>query len=273
MARQLPFKFISPDSGHRRGASLKSVLDYPITSKSAKECIAETANYLKKGTKGNYLVCACPHSLEVARHDDIFDNAIMNASLIIPDGIGILLASKIQGGDVRERITGYDIFLGLSKALNSKSSNSRYFFLGSSMETLVKIKNRMELDFTNIKIAGIYSPPFKSEFSDEDNRLMVEAINNANPDVLWVGMTAPKQEKWIYQHRDKLDVKFLAAIGAVFDFYAGNKKKAPPAIQKIGLEWAYRFVQEPRRMWRRNMISTPKFIFNAIQSKSINRYR
>ena len=109
----------------------------------------------------------------------------------------------------------------------------------------------MNHDFPNIKVTT-HSPPFKPEFSEEDNRQMIEAINQASPDVLWVGMTAPKQEKWIYQNKDKLNVKFIGAIGAVFDFYAGTVKRSSPWFQKHGLEWLPRLLQEPRLLWYRN---------------------
>ena len=96
---------------------------------------------------------------------------------------------------------------------------------------------------------------------------MIEAVNTAKPDVLWVGMTAPKQEKWIYQNRDKLDVKFIGAIGAVFDFYAGTVKRPHPIFQKMGLEWLPRLCSEPRRLWRRNFVSNPLFMLRVIKAR------
>ncbi len=122
----------------------------------------------------------------------------------------------------------------------------------------------MARDFPDIRIVKTYSPPFKSEFSEEENRLILEMINKVKPDVLWVGMTAPKQEKWIYKNKDKLDVKFLGPIGAVFDFYAGIKKRPYPIFQKTGLEWFVRFLMEPYRLWKRNLISNPKFLLRII---------
>lgn len=243
---------------------MEHIFGYPITSKSKKDCIIEISESLESEKKGNYFVCACPHSLEIARSDYFFSSAIKNASLVIPDSSGIVLISKVIGGKIKNRITGYDIFLELSKVLNKRSNNIRYFFLGSTMENLVKIKERIKLDFPNIKVTGIYSPPFKPEFSDEENRFMVEMINKAKPDVLWIGMTAPKQEKWIYQHKNQIDVKFIGPIGAVFDFYSGNTKEAHPVIQKMGLYWLHRFIQNPLQLWKRNFISSPKFLLRTI---------
>jgi N-acetylglucosaminyldiphosphoundecaprenol N-acetyl-beta-D-mannosaminyltransferase len=129
----------------------------------------------------------------------------------------------------------------------------------------------MESDFRNIRVVGTFSPPFKEEFSHEENLMVIEIINRAKPDVLWVGMTAPKQEKWIYENRDKLDVKLLGPIGAVFDFYTGNVKRSAPIYQKTGLEWLPRFLREPRRMWRRNLVSNPRFLLRIIGQRFNNQ--
>ena len=125
----------------------------------------------------------------------------------------------------------------------------------------------MAIDFPNIQVVGVYAPLYKDEFTVEDNEKMIAAINAVNPDVLWVGMTAPKQEKWIYQNKKQLEVKFIGAIGAVFDFYAGNIKRSHPFFQKLGLEWLPRLLQEPRRLWRRNFISNPKFMLRVLKER------
>jgi len=242
------------------------IVGYPVASISRDQAIQEIMLSLSSSDSSRYFVCANPHSLEVARKDAAFDLAIRNADMVVPDGVGIVLASKILGGSIRERVTGTDIFLGLSEALH-KGKGGRYFFLGSTEQNLLKIKEKMHADFPNITVAGTYSPPFKPEFSDEDTRLMIEAINQAAPDVLWVGMTAPKQEKWIYQNKDRLNVKFIGAIGAVFDFYTGNVKRSHPAFQRLGLEWLPRLLREPRRLWRRNFVSNPSFLLRVIRQK------
>lgn len=241
------------------------IVGYPITTRTGKECIAGIVDWLKSGQKAEYFVCANPHSLEVALKDPLFDQAIKYADFVLPDGIGIIMASRILGGSIRKRITGMDIFLDLSMELNRKGV-FRFFFLGSIPETLEKIKVKMAVDFPNIHVAGTWSPPYKPDFSEEDNNAMIESINSAKPDVLWVGMTAPKQEKWVYQNREKLNVKFIGPIGAVFDFYAGTVKRSHPLFQKIGLEWLPRFIRNPRRLWRRNFISNPRFLFRVINS-------
>ena len=244
---------------------MEQILGYHITTYPLHNIISQIIKWIES-TERKYFVCANPHSLEIARKDPLFEKAIKESDLIVPDGVGIVIASRILGGSIRERITGYDIFWGLSKELNKRGGYS-YFFLGSTDENLKKIREKMERDFPDIKVAGTYSPPFKPEFSEEDNRVMVEIINEAAPDVLWVGMTAPKQEKWIYRNRDSLNVKFMGPIGAVFDFYTGRVKRSHPIFQKMGLEWLPRLLREPGRLWRRNFISNPTFLLRVIQQR------
>jgi N-acetylglucosaminyldiphosphoundecaprenol N-acetyl-beta-D-mannosaminyltransferase len=125
----------------------------------------------------------------------------------------------------------------------------------------------MKKEFPGITVCGVLSPPFKPEFSKAESAAMVAAVNAARPDVLWVGMTAPKQEKWIHENRDRLEVPFIGAIGAVFDFYAGNKRRSSVFWQRIGMEWFPRLLREPCRLWERNLKSTPVFLFWIVREK------
>lgn len=250
-----------------RGFAIKelseNMLGYSITHQSRDACIQYITNSIESKKQTVYLACANPHSIEIANKDTLFAEALKSADLLVPDGAGIVLASKILGGKIRERITGSDIFTGLNERLNKESGYS-CFFLGSTEKNLALIKDKVKRGFPNIEISGAYSPPFKSEFSDEDNEAILKAVNKVKPDVLWVGMTAPKQEKWIYQNKAKLDVSFIGAIGAVFDFYAGTVKRSNIWFQQHGLEWLPRLLREPRRLWYRNLISTPKFMMRVI---------
>ncbi len=244
----------------------ETILQYQVTSLSIRECIKVICTWLQANDRGRFFVCANPHSLMEAEKDPLFREAIHAADLVTPDGTGIILASKILGGAIRERVTGSDIFRELSAVLQETGGGS-YFFLGSTDETLAKIKEKLALEYPRITFSGSYSPPYKSEFSEQDSRLMIEEVNKARPDVLWVGMTAPKQEKWIWQNRARLDVKFIGAIGAVFDFYVGNIKRSHPFFQRMGLEWLPRLIQEPRRLFRRNFVSSPLFLLQILRQR------
>ena len=247
-------------------SATENILGYEVTTQNKVACIEKIQTWLNEDDGTHYFVCANPHSIQVAQNDEIFKNALMNADLITPDGVGVVLASKILHGKINDRVTGSDIFSGLSKLLN-RMQKGRYFFLGSTEKVLTKISEKMSNEFPGIEIVGIYSPPFKPKFSDDDNNKMIDLINATKPDVLWVGMTAPKQEKWIYENKDKLNVKFIGAIGAVFDFYAGTVKRSHPVYQRMGLEWLPRLFQEPRRLWRRNFISNPMFMLRVLRQR------
>ncbi len=246
----------------------EKILQYRVTRNPLVACLSQITDWLETGEQGKTFVCANPHSLVTADSDPEFENCFEQADLVTPDGIGMVYASKILGGKINQRITGSDIFRGLSEKLNTGGGEGfSYFFLGSTDETLQKVEQKLAQDYPNIAFAGTYSPPYKAEFSEADNRAMIEAINAAKPDVLWVGMTAPKQEKWIFRNRDKLDVKFIGAIGAVFDFYVGNVKRSHPIFLKLGLEWLPRLLQEPRRLWRRNFVSSPLFLIKVFAQR------
>lgn len=240
----------------------ESILGYAVTTMTVEQCIDRIGVWLATADRPKIFCCANPHSLVLAGDDPLFQEALHQADLLTPDGTGIVLASKILGGTLRQRVTGSDIFWGLSATLN-RAGGKRYFFLGASEATLADIRTKMAGEFPGIIFAGAYSPPFANDFTTAENQAMVHAINSAAADVLWVGMTAPKQEKWIHQHRDQLNVPFIGAIGAVFDFYVGKVKRSHPLFQKCGLEWLPRLLQEPRRLFRRNFISSPTFLFQV----------
>ena len=242
------------------------MLGYRISRGGVHGDVSLARQFMASGDKGRYMACANPHSLVVASRDADFSTSLRSADLLLPDGIGMIVAARILGVPIKERVAGFEFFHSLSASL-SKEGGSRYFFLGSSDQVLKLITARLNREFPGITVCGTLSPPFKPSFSARDNDAMVAAINEANPDVLWVGMTAPKQEKWIYDNRDKLEVRFIGAIGAVFDFYAGTKKRSSAFWRRLGLEWLPRFLKEPKRLWERNFRSTPIFIGWVVRDK------
>ena len=246
--------------------SYVELFDYHISNNGARGDIFEAFELIISGEFGDYMACANPHSLTVAAKDNIFRQALKRADILIPDGTGIIIAAKILNLSIHEKVAGTDFFLGLSREANERGG-VKYFFLGSSEKVLGLIEKKMKRNFPAIEVCGTYSPPFKTEFSQEDNSAMISAVNNAKPDVLWVGMTAPKQEKWIYENLSKLQVPFIAAIGAVFDFYAGTKNRSSDFWIRIGFEWLPRFLKEPRRLRERNVKSTPIFLWWIIKEK------
>lgn len=248
---------------------MERMLGYDIVTSPVQVCLERICRWIDGNARGRVFVCANPHSLVTAQKDPLFNAALRAADLVTPDGAGIVLASRLMGGHITDRITGSDVFTGLSRELNRRQGlrPCRYFFLGSNESTLADIQKRMAREFPHIQFAGSFSPPYKTSFSEADNQQMVAAVNAAHPDVLWVGMTAPKQEKWIFQNKDRLNVGFIGAVGAVFDFYSGRVKRSAPAFQRLGLEWLPRLLQEPKRLFKRNFVSSPVFLYHVFSGK------
>ena len=201
------------------------------------------------------------HSYNTAQQDLLFAEALQQGDVLIPDGASIVKACRWLNAKSKpkERIAGWDLFEFEMERLNQ--SGGKCFFMGSSEKVLKLIKRRSKVDFPNIEVET-YSPPYKPEFSKAENNAIISAINKANPDLLWIGMTAPKQEKWVYTHWNELQIHcHCGTIGAVFDFYAGTVKRV--WWQRNSLEWCYRLLREPCRMWKRYIIGNLLFIWNV----------
>jgi N-acetylglucosaminyldiphosphoundecaprenol N-acetyl-beta-D-mannosaminyltransferase len=234
---------------------LATLLDYSIFSGDLSECIAGSKTLIN--TINQYSFC-------VAEEDATFKSALQQSDILLPDGVAIVAAVKLLNGTKIKKIAGADIHQHLLEELNRKAGSC--FYLGSSENTLQKIVSRLAIDFPNVTVRT-FSPPYKPEFSDVENKQMVEAVNAFNPDVLFVGMTAPKQEKWSFQHKAKLDAKIICSIGAVFDFYAGTVDRPSSFWINLGMEWFIRLLKEPKRMWKRYLYYGPVFIGYVIREK------
>jgi len=205
-----------------------------------------------------------PHSYVTAKNDKLFFAALQNSDILIPDGSGIVLAAKQINNRSIKKIAGADLHQFLLSKMHEKSG--KVFYMGASQNTLDKIEERVHKEYPNI-IVESYSPPFKEKFSQEDNEVIINKINNFNPEVLFIGMTAPKQEKWLYEHKDKLNFMIASSIGAVFDFYAGTVERPSEFWINFHLEWLPRLLKEPKRLWRRNFVSTPLFLLDMFLYK------
>lgn len=240
------------------------ILGYSVECTCAAVCARKIVAWVVAGNRCRWLSCLNPHSYVVSRGDRDFRAALKQSDWLIPDGAGVVLASRLLKGRIRERVTGSDIFREVMHRLERVGWKS-VFFLGAAQKTLEEIRAKVNREFPNVRVAGTFSPPFKSQYSESETQAMVDAVNASGADVLWVGMTAPKQEKWIHQNRHRLSVKFAGGIGAVFDFYVGNVKRSHPAFQAMGLEWLPRLIQEPLRLWRRTFVSAPIFLLHVLR--------
>lgn len=200
-----------------------------------------------------------PHSYVTAKNDISFYEALQKSDLLIPDGSGIVIAAKQINRVNIKKIAGADLHKFLLEKMDNECG--KVFYMGAAQDTLDKIEEKMSKEYPNI-IVQSYSPPFKPTFSGEENEEICAKINDFNPDVLFVGMTAPKQEKWLHAHKDKLNFTISSSIGAVFDFYAGTVERPSQFWIDLHLEWLPRLLNEPKRLWKRNFISTPLFLID-----------
>lgn len=204
-----------------------------------------------------------PHSYVCQVEDSQFRKSLESATVLVADGEGVAIAASVFSSEKVRKISGYDLFECSAKL--ASQGRKRVLFFGSSRKTLDFICDRMAEDFPNCEVFS-YSPPFKSEFDRADAQKFSEIINSISPHFLYLGLTAPKQEKLAMLLKPQLNPVCVLCVGAVFDFYARNIRRPPRFVIKARLEWAFRFLQEPRRLLRRNFVSTPIFVWYMLRA-------
>jgi len=200
------------------------------------------------------------HSFNVALEDSGFNDALRASDALVADGIGVVWAAKIKGAKGLRKISGFDLFQASMEMANEEKLTIG--FLGSTPEVLDMIVAKATTEYPGAVIKTL-SPPFASEFSDLEARKLLGEIGTV--DILFVGMTAPKQEKFAHQIREYVDARAVLSIGAVFDFYAGTTKRAHPLFIRFGLEWLGRSIADPKRLGKRNLVAIPTFVFNYLK--------
>jgi N-acetylglucosaminyldiphosphoundecaprenol N-acetyl-beta-D-mannosaminyltransferase len=214
----------------------------------------------RRSQQRGYVTLTNAHGVMISRRDCQMHQALRQADLVLPDGVSIVLAAKLLGLDHSGRVTGPTLMLRLCQWGLDKGY--RHFFYGGQEGIAQRLAERLQERFPGLQVAGTYCPPFRELGADEDQRI-VRMINDTRPDVVWVGLGAPKQEKWMAQHAGRIAATAMIGVGAAFDFHSGNAKWAPAWIRALGLEWAYRLVLNPRRMWRRNL-GNGLFVLNLL---------
>lgn len=209
-------------------------------------------------SKNKIRVCVTPvNCLTAAHHSQQLKELYNSADFVLCDGVPVLWASRFLGTPVKERITGLDLMPAYIRECAAKGYSM--YFLGAKEGVAKTLSEKLQQQYPFIKIAGYYSPPFAGRFSEEENDIMIRLINAAKPDILWVSFTAPKQDYWIQEHFDKLDTHIAIGIGGAFEVTAGLIDRAPLFFRRNGLEWLYRFMKEPKRLFRRYFIEAPVF--------------
>lgn len=210
--------------------------------------------------ESRYVCAANVHMLMEARDSSEYAKVVNTADLVTPDGMPLVWMTRLKGQRNQQRVYGPTLMFHILEA--SARENIPVGFYGSSPKVLQTLTARMQAQFPNLKITYSFSPPFR-EIDHEEDMQIVENIRTSGARILFVGLGCPKQEKWMAEHRGKINAVMLG-VGAAFDFHAGVKSQAPTWMQKIGLEWVYRLLTEPHRLWRRYLYHNPRFIFLAI---------
>ncbi len=203
-------------------------------------------------------VCVCPVStvIECVRNNEVL-SSVNSADMATPDGMPVVWWGKLLGYKNTGRVYGPDLLLKIC-ALSQEKGYKNYFY-GSSPEVIDKLKVELKRSFPELVISGAYSPPFR-ELSKEEDELNIQLINSSNSDILWVGLGSPKQDLWMNRHRGKLKVPVMIGVGAAFDFASKTKKQAPRWMRNSGLEWLFRLITEPKRLWKRYLFGNSLFL-------------
>jgi N-acetylglucosaminyldiphosphoundecaprenol N-acetyl-beta-D-mannosaminyltransferase len=213
-----------------------------------------------RGPVPAYVCATSVHGLIVARDDPEFRRILNGAAIVTPDGMPLVWTGRLSGAGSMERVYGPDLMRRICQ--QSAATGIRHYFYGGADGVAEDLANRFARVETGAQVAGWYTPPFRALTQDEVHDV-AERINGSGADIVWVGLSTPKQERWIATIRDRLQVKVLVSVGAAFDFHTGRVRQAPRWLQVAGLEWGFRLTQEPGRLWRRYAYNNPRFVVLA----------
>jgi N-acetylglucosaminyldiphosphoundecaprenol N-acetyl-beta-D-mannosaminyltransferase len=252
------------------GIRTRSILGVAVAMTDYGETMDVMDGLVSSGERG--YVCAAPvHALMVAQDDEDMLEALRGSTLVVPDGMPLVWAANLLGEGLRDRVYGPELMLRYSGRC-AATGHRVWLYGGRDQGSLAQLALSMRRRHPGIKIVGGYSPPFRALTRKEEDDL-TDQINEAEPDVLWVGIGVPKQEKWMARMRDRLKVPVICGVGAAFDFHAGRIPMAPRWMQEHGLEWLYRTAQEPKRLLPRYLSTNPRFVASFARQYVAERSR
>lgn len=235
-----------------------NILKVNIAVTNMQETVQYITEHMEK-LKGKYICVSNVHTTVMAHENEHYRRVQNSAVMALPDGKPLSIVSRKRGFKEAQRVTGPDLMLELfQKPL-------KHYFYGGKEETLHILEKKLCEKYPDIQIAGMYSPPFRP-LNEEEDKKAVEKINASGADIVWVGLGAPKQENWMYEHKDRVNA-LMIGVGAGFDYHAGIIKRAPAWMQKCSLEWLYRLLQDPRRLWKRYISTNGKFLWLLFTKK------
>ena len=215
------------------------------------QALEQMEHWIQERARCRYVVVTQMHGIMEARRDENFKAILNSADLFVPDGVSLSWVGRIRGFGTQRRVCGPDLMWEFLK-LSEERGYHNYFY-GDTEETLERLTSKLQKDFPRLKIAGAHSPPFRPQTSAEDSH-DIQMINDSGADVVWIGLGLPKQERWMFEHKDRLNAPVVAGVGAAFKFVSGSVDRAPVWMGNRGLEWLWRFVHEPSRVWRRVLV-------------------
>lgn len=240
------------------------ILGLNIANKRADDLLVDIDSSITTRKKRIYI----PLNVDMvvrSRHDEEFKGILQQDVVLLADGMPLIWAAMFLGERIKEKISGSDLFPELCKL--SADKRHKLFFLGSKPGVAIRARNVLLNKFSALNVVGIYSPTIGFENFDKENQKIIALINNAGADILFIGLGAPKQEKWIWKYKDSLNTPVVVCIGASFDFVSGAIIRAPRWMQKAGLEWFWRLMMEPKRLWKRYLINDPEFFWLVLKQK------
>lgn len=227
--------------------------------------------WIQQRDQCHYVVATGMHGVMEANRDRNFKEILNEADLLVPDGISLVWTARLRGIHLKGRVCGPDLMLELCEVAERKGY--RVFFYGDTRETLELLEVKLLDRFPKLLIAGSHSPPFQPLTPDEEEQ-EITMINDAEPDVVWVGLGLPKQENWMHRNKGRLSAPLIVGVGAAFKFHSGSVKRAPIWVGTHGGEWLWRFFQEPRRIWRRVFFDAPLFAVHVmLEVSGLRKYR
>ena len=221
------------------------------------EALELLEDWMQRRDRCRYVVATQMHGVMEARREPDFKTVLNSADLFVPDGSSLTWVAHRRGFVAQKRVCGSDLMWGFLELAQGKGY--RNFFYGDTEDTLQLLTRKLSEDFPRLNIAGVHSPPFRALTPEEDAQEM-RMINESGADIVWVGLGLPKQERWMFEHRHRLNVPVIVGVGAAFKFLSGRVNRAPGWMGDHGLEWLWRFAHEPRRVWRRVLVDGPIFI-------------
>jgi N-acetylglucosaminyldiphosphoundecaprenol N-acetyl-beta-D-mannosaminyltransferase len=239
------------------------ILGVQVSAIAMPLALAVISGWIARGER-RYVCVSGVHGIMESQRDPELRRIHNDAGLVTPDGMPLVWLARQAGFAGVDRVYGPDLLLACCEA--SVKHGYRHFFYGGDTGVPELLAERLAARFPGLRVVGTYSPPFRPLLPDEDADV-VQRLNGSGADIVWVGLSTPKQERWMHSHRDRLTAPVLIGVGAAFDFHAGTKRQAPRWMQRSGLEWLFRLTQEPRRLWRRYWYNNIGFVAGLIRSR------